>query len=167
MWREERVPLMGRIEGEIRINRPVDEVFDFVADERNEPRFNPRMLCAQLLSPEPIGSGSRFLVQSRMLRRSVETEVELTAFERPRLLGSRSRSVTRGRESRSMTTEGKLIFEPMADGTRMRWSWRVATPGAARLIAPLFVLVGRRQEKTIWRNLKRLLETQAPAQRRS
>jgi hypothetical protein len=32
---------MARIEGEIAINRPVDEVFDLVADERNEPRYNP------------------------------------------------------------------------------------------------------------------------------
>ena len=35
---------MARVEGEIVINRPVEEVFDFVADERNEPRYNPRML---------------------------------------------------------------------------------------------------------------------------
>jgi hypothetical protein len=28
---------MARIEGAIMINRPVEEVFDFVADERNEP----------------------------------------------------------------------------------------------------------------------------------
>ena len=32
---------MVRIEGEIVIKRPVEEVFDFVADERNEPRYNP------------------------------------------------------------------------------------------------------------------------------
>lgn len=38
---------MVRIEGEIVINRPVDEVFDFVADERNEPRYNPRLLRAE------------------------------------------------------------------------------------------------------------------------
>jgi uncharacterized membrane protein len=153
---------VGLIEGEIQINRPVDEVFDFVADERNGPRFNPRMLHVELLTPEPIASGSRFLRQSRMLRRSVETEIQLTAFERPRLLGSRSRSVAPGREARPMTTEGTLIFDPMADGTRMRWSWRVETPRTARLTAPLVVLVGRHHEKTIWRNLKRLLEAQAP-----
>jgi hypothetical protein len=38
---------MTRIEGEIVINRPLEEVFDFVADERNEPRYNPRMLRAR------------------------------------------------------------------------------------------------------------------------
>ncbi len=38
---------MLRIAGEIVIDRPVDEVFDFVADERNEPDDNPRMLRAE------------------------------------------------------------------------------------------------------------------------
>jgi hypothetical protein len=32
---------MADINGEIIIHRPVEEVFDFVADERNEPRYNP------------------------------------------------------------------------------------------------------------------------------
>ena len=41
---------MARIEGEIAINRPVDEVFDFVADERNEPRYNPRIARVEKLS---------------------------------------------------------------------------------------------------------------------
>jgi hypothetical protein len=29
------------VQGDIVINRPIDEVFDFVADERNEPQYNP------------------------------------------------------------------------------------------------------------------------------
>ena len=33
-----------RINGEIIIERPADAVFDFCADERNEPRYNPRMI---------------------------------------------------------------------------------------------------------------------------
>jgi hypothetical protein len=31
---------MARIEGEVLIRRPVEDVFDFVADERTEPIFN-------------------------------------------------------------------------------------------------------------------------------
>ena len=46
---------MARIEGEIAINRPVDEVFDFVADERNEPRYNPKIARVEKLSDGPIG----------------------------------------------------------------------------------------------------------------
>ena len=33
---------MARIHGDILIERPPEVVFDFLADERNEPHFNPR-----------------------------------------------------------------------------------------------------------------------------
>lgn len=149
---------MAVIAGEIVIERSATEVFDFVADGRNEPRFNPRMVRAELLSPEPIGVGSRFLEESRMTGRTFEVTVEYTVFERPRLLGSRSRAAPRGRKGRPLLIEGLLTFEPVAEGTRMRWSWQVETPGALRLISPLLAWMGRRQEQRVWTSLKRLLE---------
>ena len=42
---------MAKIEGEILIGRPVEEVFDFVADSRNEPQYNPRWPRRELLTP--------------------------------------------------------------------------------------------------------------------
>jgi hypothetical protein len=51
---------MARMEGEIVIGRPVEEVFDFVADSRNEPSFNPAMAGVELLTALPIGRGTRF-----------------------------------------------------------------------------------------------------------
>jgi hypothetical protein len=62
---------MARIDGEIVISRPVEEVFDFVADERNEPRYNPRMVSSELLTPEPVGLGSRFRAEMRTRPRPV------------------------------------------------------------------------------------------------
>jgi hypothetical protein len=53
---------MVRIDGEIVIHRRVDEVFDFVADEGNEPRYSPRLLCAMSNTTTVLvarGSGSR------------------------------------------------------------------------------------------------------------
>jgi hypothetical protein len=149
---------MAVVEGEIVIERPVEDVFDFIADERNEPRFNSRMIRAELLTPEPVGAGSQFLAESRMMRRTFDVTVEYTVFERPRLLGSRSRSTPKGREGRPLLIEGSLTFEPVPEGTRMRWSWQVETPGALRLIAPLLAWMGRRQEQKVWTALKRLLE---------
>jgi uncharacterized protein YndB with AHSA1/START domain len=150
---------MVQIEGEIMIGRPVEEVFDFVADERNEPRFNRQMSSAELLTPEPIGSGSRFHVEMRMLRRTVDLTVEFTQFERPRLLGSTSRAATRGGRGR-MLTSGTLTFEPVPRGTRMRWAWQIETPGRMKILAPVIVRMGRRQEQRNWGSLKRLLEDQ-------
>jgi hypothetical protein len=38
---------MARIEGEVLIRRPVEDVFDFVAEERSEPIFNHNMLSSE------------------------------------------------------------------------------------------------------------------------
>jgi len=140
------------------IHRPVEEVFDFVADERNEPRYNPQMTKVELLTPEPIGSGTRFNADMSMLGRSIETTIEFTRYERPRLLASRSSSQPRDGRGKPMVTEGELTFSPVPQGTRMCWDWKVHTPGLLRAPAPIVGWMGRRQERRIWSELKRLLE---------
>lgn len=156
-------PRTALVAGEIVIGRPVEDVFDYVADERHEPSFNARMSRVELLTPEPIGVGSRFGVEMTMMRRVFDMTVELTAFERPRLLGSVSRSLPRGRKGRPLLTVGSLTFDPVPEGTRMRWSWQVETPGAIGLLVPLVAWMGRRQERRVWCSLKRLMEEQAPS----
>src|SRR6266581_2993407 len=132
----------AQVEGEIMIGRPVEEVFDYVADERHEPNFNSRMSRVELLTPEPIGVGSRFGVEMTMMRRVFDMTVEFTAFERPRLLGSTSRSLPRGGKGRPLLTAGSLTFDPVPEGTRMRWSWQVEAAGAAGLDEPEAALGG-------------------------
>ncbi len=82
---------MVRIEGDILISRPVDEVFDFVADERNEPRYNPRMRRGEKISAGPIGLGTRFRAETSTARGTAPMTVEITAYERPRRLTSSTR----------------------------------------------------------------------------
>jgi uncharacterized protein YndB with AHSA1/START domain len=142
---------MARIEGEIVIGRPVEEVFDFVADERNEPRYNPRMLRAEKITPGPIGTGTRFRAEMRGRRRPVEMTVEFTEYERPRRLALTA-------HLSAMEIRGGLTFEPVPEGTRMRWQWSLEPHGLLRVLSPLIVRMGRRQEQTIWSNLKELLE---------
>jgi hypothetical protein len=50
---------MATVAGEIRIERPVDVVFETVADERNEPRYNPLLISVDMLTDEPVGAGTR------------------------------------------------------------------------------------------------------------
>jgi hypothetical protein len=148
---------MARIQGEIVINRPVEEVFDFVADERNEPRYNPRMLGAEKLSPGPIGLGTRFRAEMTSRRRPVEMTIENTGYDRPRRLASTTRLST-------MEIGGTLTFDPVAAGTRMQWAWEMAPRGLFKLLTPMVARIGQRQEQRIWASLKRLLEAQeAPA----
>jgi uncharacterized protein YndB with AHSA1/START domain len=144
---------MAHINGEILINRPVEEVFDFVADERNEPRYNPRMLRVEKLSPGPVGLGSRFRAEMRTRPRPMEMTTEFTGYERPRRLASTTRM------SR-MDIRGTLSFDPVPGGTRMRWSWELEPHGLLKLMTPLASPIGARGERAIWTSLKRLLEAQ-------
>jgi carbon monoxide dehydrogenase subunit G len=148
-----------RVEGEIVINRRVDEVFDFVADERNEPRYNPKMRVAEQISEGPIGVGTRFRAETVNMGRTVEMVIEFTGFERPRRIEETV-------HMSSMDLQGGLTFDPVAGGTRMRWSWDLEPKGGLRLMGPMITRMGRHSERTIWTSLKRLLEEQKtpPAQ---
>ena len=143
---------MAKIEGEILIRRPVEEVFDFAADSRNEPSFNPAMAGAELLTPLPIGRGTRFC--ARVGRAGTQMLVELTEFDRPRRLGSRT-------TSSMMQTSGALTFAADGDGTVMSWGWQVRPKGWMRMLGPLFGPLGGRMERRIWASMKRYLENTA------
>jgi uncharacterized protein YndB with AHSA1/START domain len=109
---------MARIEGEIIIDRPVDVVFDYVADQRNEPRYNPQMVRAEKITAGPVGKGTRFRSAVASMGRTAEMLIEFTSYDRPRLLAS---TTTMRQADISYT----LTFEPAAGGTRMRWSGQV------------------------------------------
>jgi Polyketide cyclase / dehydrase and lipid transport len=151
---------MAKIEGQILIGRPVEDVFDFVADSRNEPRYNPAMAGVELLTPLPIGRGTRF--RARMGRAGTPMLVELTEFDRPRRLGSRT-------TSSMMQTSGTLTLAADGGGTVMSWHWQVRPKGWMRMLGPLFGPLGGRMERGIWASLKRYLENTAarPVTRRA
>ena len=121
--------MVSHVEGEIVIHRPVEEVFDFVADERNEPHYNPRMLRAEKITDGPVGPGTRFLAELETMGHTMPMTVEFTNYDRPRRVTSCTRSSM-------MTTVGTLTFVPIADGTRMRWSWDVRPRGIRRVRRP-------------------------------
>jgi hypothetical protein len=143
---------MARIGGEIFIAQPPEVVFDVVADERNEPRYNPKMTAVRLVSDPPIAKGARFAATMRSRRRTFEMSTQFTEFERPTRLGSIS---TVG----GMRTAGAVTFEPQDAGTRMSWSWTIELDGLMRLTTPLVAWMGRRQERAIYTSLKTLLES--------
>ena len=69
------------IEGEITIGRPVDVVFDYVADQTNEPRYNPAIVRAEKQTSGPIGTGTRFASTVRSAGRTAEMLIETTSYD--------------------------------------------------------------------------------------
>ena len=147
---------MSHIQGEVIIRRPVDEVFDFVADERNEPTYNPNMLVSEKVTAGPIGNGTRFRATIRSVGRPVGMQIEYTAFHPPHLIASTSRMS-------AADFSGTLTFDPTPAGTRLGWSWQARPKGAMRLLAPIFGPIGARQERRLWRSLRDHLEAEGHA----
>ena len=142
---------MAGIEGEILIGQPVDVVFDYVADQSNEPQYNPRMVRAEKITPGPVGKGTHFRSAVASMGRTAEMLIECTGYDRPMLFAS---TTTMAQADISYL----LMFESAAAGTRMRWSGQVRPKGFFRLLGPVISWLGTRQERRIWASLKQHLE---------
>ena len=142
---------MAQIEGEILIDQPVDVVFDYVADQSNEPHYNPHMVRAEKITPGPVGKGTQFRSAVASMGRTAEMLIEYTGYDRPTLLAS---TITMAQADFSYL----LMFEPAAAGTRMRWAGQVRPKGAFRLLGPVISWLGTRQERRIWASMKQHLE---------
>lgn len=131
--------MQRKVEGEVVIVRPIEEVFDFVADECN--RYDPRIQRAEKLTDGPIGRGTRFLSETKIVGGTAGMAVEITEYVRPRRLatstetsGARSISTrfgrgrgSAGRRSWSRAARSGSWTDPGAD-------W--APPGRDDLRAP-------------------------------
>ena len=142
---------MIHVTGDIVIDRSVEDVFDYVADERNEPTYNAQMRLAEKISEGPIGVGTQYRAEVVSGGRPVSMVIETTEYERPWRLASMTTMT-------AMDIAYTLTFEPVREGTRMRWSGEIEPHGMLKLMGPLVAWMGRRQELRIWTGLKGLLE---------
>ena len=144
---------MAHIRGEVAIDAPVEEVFDFVADERNEPRYNPRLVRAEKLGEGPVGQGSRFVAQPVGMGSGGTMTVEIVEYERPR----RFRNMIR---SSYMQVDGTVTFTSDAGGgTLLRWDWDMGLVGPMKFFSPVLAVVAPRWERRNWVALKRYVES--------
>ncbi|QSB14742.1 dienelactone hydrolase family protein [Natronosporangium hydrolyticum] len=147
-----------RIEGAQAVDAPPEVVFDTLADERNEPRYNPRLRRVRQITPGPIGAGTRF--EADLATRPTRTmTIELTDYQRPVRLGSRTHAP-------GLDVVGELRIEPSPDGTVLHWSWDLIPRGPLMLVRPLLRRLGQRQERQTWQRFRDYLEQQ-PATARS
>ena len=79
---------MPKVTGQIEIERPVEEVFDFVANERNEPRYNEEMLRCGKVTPGAIRVGTRYAAEMKTRFGVLPMTIEVIGFERPHRLES-------------------------------------------------------------------------------
>ena len=108
---------------ESEIARPPEEVFDRMADARNETSWNSQVSRSELLSGEPIGSGSRFVT----VNRGKEYAATIATYERPSALAF---DVSGG----GMDITATFRLRPSATGTLLTAEWDMRPKGARRLV---------------------------------
>ena len=142
----------GVVPNELEIDRPAEELFDFCSDLRNELEWNPQQMeSVSLLSPEPVGVGSRFRAK---WKDGPESVIEYVEFERPHRWVAQSESALWGIRFEGRVTE-------TVEGSRLDTKMEVVGRGVGRLLRPVFVWMLRREAPKSAARIRQTLEGRA------
>ena len=148
---------MPRAEASIVINRPIEEVFEFLTDPANNLLWQGGASESERTSEGPAGVGQTGRLVLTFLGRRMESTWETTEYEANRVMAYKS-------TSGSVGYEGRWTLEPVEGGTR--YTYVLDTESGlggvfGRLADPLVGRLYQRQMQADLGNLKELLEAQA------
>ena len=145
---------MARIEINLVINRPIEEVFAFVSNSENLPRWRSTSLEVKKTSEGSLGVGSTFKGRFTFLGRQFDGNVIVTAYETNRAYASK---IAEG----PFPLETGYTLEPVENGTHVTFVVEGAPGGFFKFAEPLVVSMAKRAYDTDLQNLKEMLEAQA------
>ena len=143
-------------EAGVEIERPVEEVFEYVTDPENLPEWASLVIevrDVRIATPDLLREGDKFTAVAKFLGRRFETPCEVTDYLPNRQFSFRS---TGGPVRQKFT----YTFEPTLEGTRFTQSVEVEPGTFFRLAGPLFEAAGRRQINNDLETLRDLLEAE-------
>ena len=146
---------MVRVEGSIRIRRPVEHVFSFTVNPENVPLWSAVPLEARKTSEGPVGVGATASFVNTFLGQRIRADFEVTEFEPNLRFCSRTTSAP-------FPVHNTMTFERIGAGTRMTQRIEAEPGGFFRVAEPILRLVGERELKKSLINLKGLLERDRP-----
>jgi uncharacterized protein YndB with AHSA1/START domain len=144
-----------RIEESVQINRPLNEVYEYVANPENLPEWSGIVQEVHKEAQGELREGARYTTVAKFLGRRFETPMQVTSHEPPRRHSDRS---TGGPFEQEYTF---VLEETAGGGTRLTEVAEGEPGGFFRLVGPLLEMAGRRQFRTDLANLKDLLEAQS------
>jgi uncharacterized membrane protein len=135
------------------IDRPIEEVFAFVHDPRNDASWQTTLIeSAQVDEEEPFGVGTQIRERRRFLGMQVEMTKEITEYEPSRT--SAFKMVAGG-----APMSGRYTLEPMDGGTKLTATGYVEAKGFFRMAQPLFDSMAGRELEASLGHLKELMES--------
>ncbi len=140
---------MASFEHTVEIPQPPAEVFPWLLEEDKVPRWTGHLTRYERLDDGPLSAGSRVRQVLEVSGRTIDVELEVTAYEPPS--GAQTRFSTNG-----IQVVSSYALEAAGAGTRLTQALE-ARPGgfSARLLVP--IVQPRLQEK-LTEDLERLRE---------
>lgn len=143
------------VQESVTINRPVEEVFDFIADGENDAQWCPAVKEISRVSGNGTGAGARYEMHHTPGDMAFDATVEIVACERPRRL---KWVMT----DSGHTLHGTYELESVNGRTRLTQTSQITFEGWLR-IPGLFMkrFIAKDVEKELGKqfaNLKRILE---------
>ena len=146
---------MTKIERSIVIERPIEEVWDFVHEPANDALWQTTLTESEELTDGPMRVGTRVREVRRFLGLRIETTWEVTEYEPTR------RSAIRG-TSGPIPLSGGYRLEAVDTGTRFTVTGELDAHGFFKLAEPVFARMAGRELEANLGHLKDLLEAPSP-----
>lgn len=143
---------MIEVHASVDIDRPAEEVFDYLADMANNPHWQRGMESCEWTSEPPLRLGSTYDQRARFLGREIVSSFEVTELDP----GRRIRIVTTGG---SMPIDVTRSVDPSGDGARVSAVVRGDASGIFRIAEPLMKLMVQASVRRDYRRLKEILES--------
>jgi carbon monoxide dehydrogenase subunit G len=147
---------VATISQNVTVNRPVEEVWEFISNFENTTRWSRGVLEARQTSGGPLGVGSTLRTVVKAFGRRRTADYLVTEYEPNRAFAF---EVTSG----PMTSRARFLVEPAGAGTRLTASGEAEATGPYQLLAPILVRTLKRHSQDDLANVKRILEASLPA----
>ena len=142
---------MSNIEKSYYIDRPKPEVFEFVSDPTNDPKWRESTVLSEWTSAGPPGVGSTMRSVDKFLGRTLEYTLEITAWDPPNTYGAKA-------SSGPIPVDFTLKFESEGPGTRINLDGDIELGGVFKMAGGLVRSQLDKQFDKEWAELKRILE---------
>ncbi|QGV77435.1 SRPBCC family protein [Streptomyces ficellus] len=146
--------MSGQFEATVRVDRPVEAVFDYLSDGRNDPQFSPRVQRIERIPDAPTTLGTVFRSTVKDAGMTTAREFRITALEAPR-------TIRWAEVSKNLVTarEGGYDLEALADGgTRVRLFNVLEGHGLGKLLVGLALVAARKDAEAFGARIKAAAE---------
>lgn len=140
-------------EVEFVVNRPVEEVFAFLSDFKNNLKWRASQVEVEKTSDGPIGVGTTYRLVNNLLGRRVELGARVVEFEPNRRFASA--------DDGPIPVAAQRIFERVEGGTRVTLIVKAEPGGILKIAEPLLGAILKRRLEADAAKAKEVLESRA------